>query len=306
VSPLVVLSTFLAAAVEWVEAFTIVLAVGLFRGWRPALAGTALAAVALAAIVVALGAAVDSFPVADAQVVVGVFLLLFGLRWLHKAILRAAGLKALHDEAEEFEATQRKLSTREHWVAVSTAFNGVLLEGVEVVLIVIALGGVGHRVGAVVGAVAALAAVLLLGVVLRAPLTRVPENLMKASVGVMLSSFGTFFAGEGIGVRWWHSDVSILLLVALYASLFVACAQLLKRSISVPVPGIVRAVVGEIWGLVVGAGSLALAAIAAVLGAALLAARLSDARGWAALVLVAGIVLALAIAVAESRRDSAS
>ena len=100
-------------------------------------------------IVVALGTAVDSFPVADAQVVVGVFLLLFGLRWLHKAILRQAGLKALHDEAEEFEATQQALVDRaEHWVALTTAFNGVLLEGVEVVLIVIALGGVGHRVGA--------------------------------------------------------------------------------------------------------------------------------------------------------------
>jgi len=306
VSPLVVLSTFLASAVEWVEAFTIVLAVGLFRGWRPALAGAALAAVALAAIVVALGAAVNSFPVADAQVVVGVFLLLFGLRWLHKAILRAAGLKAFHDEAAEFVATQRRLSTREHWVAVSTAFNGVLLEGVEVVLIVIALGGVGHRVGAAVGAVAALTAVLVLGVVLRAPLTRVPENLMKASVGVMLSAFGTFFAGEGIGVRWWHADVSILLLVALYATLFLVFAQLLKRPVGVPVPGVVRAVVAELWGLVVGAGSLALAAIAAVLGAALLAARLSDARGWAALVLVGGIVLALVIAVAESRRDSSS
>ena len=99
-----------------------------------------------------LGTAVDSFPVADAQVVVGMFLLLFGLRWLHKAILRQAGLKALHDEAEEFEATKQALSTREHWVALTTAFNGVLLEGVEVVLIVIALGGVGHRAGAVVGA----------------------------------------------------------------------------------------------------------------------------------------------------------
>jgi uncharacterized membrane protein len=304
VSPLVVLSTFLASAVEWVEAFTIVLAVGLFRGWRAALTGTAFAAVALAAIVIALGAAIDSFPIADAQVVVGVFLLLFGLRWLHKAILRAAGLKALHDEAEEFAATQAKLSTREHWVAVSTAFNGVLLEGVEVVLIVIALGGVGHRLGAAVGAVAALAAVLVLGVALRAPLTKVPENLMKASVGVMLSAFGTFFAGEGIGVAWWHSDVSILLLVALYAGLFLAFSQLLKRPVGVPVPGVLRAIVAEIWGLVVGAGSLALAAIAAVLGAALLAARLSDSRGWAALVLVGGIVAALVIAVAESRRDS--
>ncbi len=305
-SPLVVLSTFLASAVEWVEAFTIVLAVGLFRGWRPALAGTAIAAIALAAIVIALGAAVDSFPVADAQIVVGVFLLLFGLRWLHKAILRAAGLKALHDEAEEYEATQAKLSSREHWVAVSTAFNGVLLEGVEVVLIVIALGGVGHRVGAAVGAVAALLAVLVLGVALRAPLTRVPENLMKASVGVMLSAFGTFFAGEGIGVRWWHSDLSILLLVALYATLFLAFSQWLRRPVGLPVPGAIRAVVAEIWGLVIGAGSLALAAIAAVLGAALLAARLSDARGWAALVLVGGVVLALVIAVAESRKSSSS
>jgi uncharacterized membrane protein len=304
VSPLVVLSTFLASAVEWVEAFTIVLAVGLFRGWRAALAGTALAVMALAAIVIALGAAINSFPVADAQVVVGVFLLLFGLRWLHKAILRAAGLKALHDEAEEFEATQQKLSTREHWVAVSTAFNGVLLEGVEVVLIVIALGGVGHRVGAAVGAIAALAAVLVLGLALRAPLTRVPENLMKASVGVMLTSFGTFFVGEGIGVHWWHSDVSILLLVALYLTLFLAFAQFLKRPVGLPLPGVLRAVVAEIWGLVVGAGSLALAAIAAVLGAALLAARLSDARGWAALVLVGGVVLALGIAVAESRRST--
>jgi uncharacterized membrane protein len=305
VSPLVILSTFLASGVEWVEAFTIVLAVGLFRGWGAALIGTALAAVALAAIVVVLGAAVSSFPVADAQVVVGIFLLLFGLRWLHKAILRAAGLKALHDEAEEFEAIQAKLSTREHWVAVSTAFNGVLLEGVEVVLIVVALGGVGHRAGAVVGAVVALAVVLVLGLALRAPLTRVPENLMKASVGVMLSAFGTFFVGEGIGVDWWHSDLSILLLVALYATLFLVFSRILRQPpAAVPVPGPLRAIVAEIWGLVVGAGSLALAAIAAVLGAALLAARLSDARGWAALVLVGGVVLALVIAVAESRRNA--
>jgi Ca2+/H+ antiporter, TMEM165/GDT1 family len=303
-SPLVILSTFLASAVEWVEAFTIVLAVGLFRGWRPALAGTALAAVVLAVIVVALGTAIDSFPVADAQVVVGMFLLLFGLRWLHKAILRAAGLKELHDEAEEFEATRRALTGREHWVALTTAFNGVLLEGVEVVLIVIALGGVGHRLGAAVGAATALVVVLGLGVALRAPLTRIPENLMKASVGVMLTSFGVFFAGEGIGVRWWHDDVSILLLVALFATLFVFCSWGLRRPRAVHVPRLVAAVVSEIWGLVVGAGSLALAAVAAVLGAALLAARVGDARGWAALVLVGGVVAALAVGLAEARRAS--
>ena len=279
------------------------LAVGLFSGWRPALLGTGLAAGVLAVIVVVLGAAIDSFPVADAQVVVGVFLLLFGLRWLHKAILRQAGLKAQHDEAEEFEATQQALSSREHWVALTTAFNGVLLEGVEVVLIVIALGGVGHRVEAVVGAVAALAAVVVLGVVLRAPLTKVPENLMKATVGVMLTSFGVFFAGEGIGVDWWHDDASLVLLVAIFGTLFVVCSRLLVHPPRrVPVPRLLRAVVVEIWGLLVGAGSLALAAVASVLAAALLAARVDDAAGWAAVVLVGGVVLALVVTVAGSRR----
>ena len=277
------------------------LAVGLFRGWRPALAGTALAALVLGVIVVVLGTAIDSFPVADAQVVVGMFLLLFGLRWLHKAILRQAGLKALHDEAEEFEATKEALSTREHWVAVTTAFNGVLLEGVEVVLIVIALGGVGHRAGAVVGATVALLAVIVAGVALRAPLTRIPENLMKASVGVMLTSFGVFFVGEGIGVHWWHEDVSILVLVVLFAALFVACTALLRRPPGLRAPRVVRAVAAEIWGLVVGAGSLALAAVATVLAAALVVAQDGD-PGWAALLLVAGIVAALVAAVAGSRR----
>ena len=277
------------------------LAVGLFSGWRPALTGTALAAAVLVVLVVALGTAIDSFPVADAQVVVGVFLLLFGLRWLHKAILRQAGLKAHHDEAEEFEATQRALSTRERWVALTTAFNGVLLEGVEVVLIVIALGGVGHRVGAIVGAAIALGTVLALGIALRAPLTRIPENLLKATVGVMLTSFGVFFTGEGVGVHWWHEDVSLLVLVALFAVLFVACSRWLEHPQHVPIPRLVRAVAAEVWGLVVGAGSLALAAVAAVLGGALLAARVDDARGWAAVVLVAGVVIALVVTVAGSR-----
>lgn len=281
------------------------LAVGLFSGWRPALAGTGLAAGVLAVLVVALGTAIDSFPVADAQVVVGVFLLLFGLRWLHKAILRQAGLKAQHDEAEEFEATQRALSTREHWVALTTAFNGVLLEGVEVVLIVIALGGVGHRIGAAVGAAVALGTVLALGIALRAPLTRIPENLMKATVGVMLTSFGVFFTGEGIGVHWWHKDVSLLVLVALFALLFIACSRLVAHPQHLPIPRLVRAVVAEVWGLVVGAGSLALAAVAAVLGGALLAARVDDARGWAAVVLVAGVVVALVVTVAGSRSGAA-
>lgn len=276
-SPLVVLSTFLASGVEWVEALTIVLAVAVVRGRRAAITGTALAAVALAAVVAGLGSAVNAFPVSAAQVVVGIFLLLFGLRWLHKAILRSAGLKARHDEADEFESTRREVSNRAYWGSVATAFNGVLLEGVEVVLIVIALGGVGHRLGATTGAVAALLVVAGLGFTLRAPLTRIPENALKAAVGVMLTSFGTFFAGEGIGVAWWHSDLSILALVALFAVLFFAGSAFLRNPPTVRLPSLLVAVVAEIWGLVVGAGSLALAAIAAVLGAALLVARVGDA-----------------------------
>jgi Ca2+/H+ antiporter, TMEM165/GDT1 family len=211
-----------------VEAFTIVLAVGMFRGWRPALAGTALAAVALLLVVLVLGSAVDAFPLRAAQLVLGVFLLLFGLRWLRKAILRQAGRKALHDEAREFEETRRALSSREHWVALTTAFNGVLLEGVEVVLIVVALGGVGHRAGAALGAVAALVAVIGLGVALRAPLTRVPENLMKASVGIGLSSLGVFFTGEGAGIDWWEGNASLLVIVAVFVGVFVGGARLLR------------------------------------------------------------------------------
>jgi uncharacterized membrane protein len=211
-----------------VEAFTIVLAVGMFRGWRPALAGTALAAVALLLVVLVLGSAVDAFPLRAAQVVLGVFLLLFGLRWLWKAILRQAGRKALHDEAREFEETRRALSSREHWLALTTAFNGVLLEGVEVVLIVVALGGVGHRAGAALGAGAALVAVIALGVALRAPLTRIPENLMKASVGIGLSSLGVFFAGEGAGIDWWEGNASLLVIVAVFTSVFVGGSRLLR------------------------------------------------------------------------------
>jgi len=167
---------------------------------------------------------------------------------------------------------------------------------------VIALGGVGHRAGAVVGASAALLVVIVAGVALRAPLTRIPENLMKATVGVMLTSFGVFFVGEGIGVDWWHADLSILLLVALFAALFVVCTWFLRHPRRVRVPRLLAAVAAEIWGLVVGGGMLALAAVAAVLAAALLVAQAGDAADWAALLLVAGVVTALLIAVAGSRR----
>ena len=279
------------------------LAVGLFRGWRPALAGTALAALVLAAIVIVLGTAIDSFPVADAQIVVGMFLLLFGLRWLHKAILRQAGLKALHDEAEEFEATKQALSTREHWVAVTTAFNGVLLEGVEVVLIVIALGGVGHRAGAVVGASAALLAVIVAGVALRAPLTRIPENLMKATRRRDADLVRRLLRRRGdrcqlVARRREHPHARRALRDALRrpargsCGTRAACAcRICSRRWRPRSGGSSSAAGCSRWGR-----------STAVLAAALLVAQADDAAGWAALLLVAGVVTALLIAVAGSRR----
>jgi Ca2+/H+ antiporter, TMEM165/GDT1 family len=221
-------STFLAAAVEWVEALTIVLAVGIVSGWRSAWTGAAGAALVLLAIVAIFGAAVGSFPLGAAQTVVGILLLLFGLRWLQKAIRRSAGLKALHDEAAEFEETRAKIETLSAG-GVATAFNGVLLEGTEVVFIVVALGGLHSLGSATVGAVVALAVVAAAGVALRSPLTRVPENAMKYVVGLMLSAFGTFFAGEGIG--WWHRDLLVLPIVAGYAvvSLLLVAALRARR-----------------------------------------------------------------------------
>jgi uncharacterized membrane protein len=194
---LVVVSTFLASGVEWVEALTIVLAVAVVRGWRPSLAGAGAAGVVLLGIVAAFGTAVSVVPLEWAQGVIGVLLLLFGLRWLRKAVLRASGRKALHDEAKEFAETADSLrSRREDRAAFATSFTGVLLEGVEVVFIAVALGGVANTAAAAAGALAALALVVAVGFAARRPLTRVPENAMKFAVGVMLTSFGCFFVGE--------------------------------------------------------------------------------------------------------------
>lgn len=223
----VVLAVFLAASVEFVEAFTIVLAVGTVQGWRPAIYGTLTALVGLAAIVLVFGyAIVHLFPIGAFRTAIGLILLLFGLKWLRKAILRASGRKALHDEAAIYErevAELRSAKSNPNALAFATSFNGVLLEGIEVIFIVLTLGGHAKAMpSAIVGGVAALVVVLLIGLLLRAPLSRVPENLLKWIVGVMLSAFGTFWAGEGIGVHWWAQDVSILVLVGLYAVLSIA------------------------------------------------------------------------------------
>jgi len=313
-SALVVLSSFLAAGVEWVEALTIVLAVGLFRGWRNALLGMALAFVALLALVAVLGTAVGgaiSLPIV--RTLVGVFLLLFGLKWLHKAILRSSGLKALHDEEAAFAETRAELERRGglHWVGVGTSFNGVFLEGLEVVFIVIALGGLNSVPAATVGAIAALAVVGASGVVLRRPLTRVPENAMKYTVGIMLTSFGTFFAGEGIGVTWWRDDLSLLPIIAVYGLASLALVWALRHPVRAGETRLVvvraaRAVVSEVWGLFVGDGPLAIACLAVVAAVAVFTDRVTGRAGLAGVLLVAGVLLSVVIGLAGSFQAAAA
>jgi Ca2+/H+ antiporter, TMEM165/GDT1 family len=222
-----VLAAFLASLVEFVEALTVVLAVGMVRGWRPALAGTGLGLLVLVALVLALGPALARIPLDLVQLVVGLLLLLFGMRWLRKAILRAAGVIPLHDEAaEETAALRQGLRGRAGgWdkVAVATSFKIVMLEGIEVVFIVVAIGAAGGLiVPASIGALAALVVVALLGIALHRPLAQIPENALKFAVGVLLAAFGTFWVGEGIGVEWPGADWSILGLVAAFlgAALF--------------------------------------------------------------------------------------
>jgi len=211
-------SAFLASLVEVVEALTIVLAVVALRGWRPAIAGTLAALATLTAIVLALGPLLDRVPLHLLQLVIGVLLLLFGLGWLRKATLRAAGIIALHDEdaifareTAELGAEVARHATSRDWIAGTAAFKAVLLEGLEVVFIVIAVGaGRGLLVPAGVGAAAACAVVLAIGAIVHRPLSQVPENTLKFAVGVMLSTFGVFWTGEGLGAAWPGGDLSLL------------------------------------------------------------------------------------------------
>jgi Ca2+/H+ antiporter, TMEM165/GDT1 family len=230
-------AAFLASLVEVVEAFTIVLAVGVVRGWRPALLGTVAALALLAAIVLVLGPVLDRVPLYLLQLFIGVLLLLFGMRWLRKAVLRAAGRIALHDEEAEFskETASLRGAVQRHerhldWFAGLAAFKAVLLEGVEVVFIVIAVGaGRGLLVPASIGALAACVLVLVIGLLVHKPLARVPENTLKFAVGVMLSAFGVFWTGEGLGVHWPGGDLILLALVLLFAATGVALAWLVRR-----------------------------------------------------------------------------
>ena len=215
----VMLASFLTAAVEWVEAFTIVLAVALAIGWRRAgLAG--LAALALLAALTAFGSgAVRAIGDLHAiQLVIGVFLMLFGLRWLAKAIARGTGRRALHDEAAAFAALRGSEALAETRGAMLVAFQGVLLEGLEVWLIVVALGAETGRTGqAAVAAIVALAVVMGIGFALRAPLARVPENAIKFVVGAAILGFGTFWSLDALGYAWPLGEAALPLLMGFYA-----------------------------------------------------------------------------------------
>lgn len=241
-------AVFLACAVEAVEATTIVLAAGTVRDWRSALTGVAAGVAVLAVVVAILGPAVSALPLQPLRLVVGGLLLVFGLQWLRKAILRASGFKALHDEDAIF-ARQRAAAQAagaggragvRDWYAFTLSFKGVVLEGLEVVFIVLTFGTNQHDVGlAATAGLAAVVAVVLAGVAVRAPLARVPENTLKFVVGIMLTAFGTFWGAEGAGARWPGADAALVVLVPAIAVFALALVAVLRRS-HARVPAAVR------------------------------------------------------------------
>jgi len=230
-----VTASFLGSFVEVVEAFTIILAVGVTQSWRPAFIGTGLALAALAVLILVFGPALYLVPIDMLQLVIGTLLILFGLRWLRKAILRASGFIALHDEekafAAETDALRRQAADRRaNFLAGTAAFKAVLLEGVEVVFIVIATGAAQGMLGyAAIGAFAACLLVLVIGLFVHKPLSTVPENSLKFVVGLLLSAFGIFWVGEGIGAEWPGADLSLLPIFALLAVFSFAAVKMLRR-----------------------------------------------------------------------------
>jgi len=230
-------AAFLASLVEAVEALTVVLAVATVRGWRPAGSGALAGLAILAVIVVALGPILDRVPLHLLQLVIGILLLLFGMRWLRKAILRSAGVIPLHDETltfanetAELREQARRNEARLDWLAGLTSFKAVLLEGLEVVFIVIALSaGRGTLVSASAGAVLACLLVVGVGFIVHRPLARVPENTLKFAVGIMLSAFGVFWTGEGLGVPWPGEDLAIIGFAGLFLVVSAAAVAVARR-----------------------------------------------------------------------------
>jgi len=216
-----VTAAFLASFVEVVEAFTIILAAGLTRGWRPAITGTVLALLLLLILVLIFGPLLALIPIHIIQVIVGVLLVLFGMRWLRKAILRTLGVIALHDEEKAFaketaELERQAADRRADYIAGLAAFKAVVLEGIEVIFIIIAVGTTqGMTLYAGLGALAAVLVVLGIGFAVHRPLSQIPENMLKFVVGMMLTSFGIFWTGEGLGAEWPGADLALLVIFAI-------------------------------------------------------------------------------------------
>lgn len=235
---LLFVAVFFACVVEAVEALTIVLAVGVSRGWRSTMQGVAGGLIVLAVIVAVLGPALSVIPIDGLRLVVGGLLLIFGLGWLRKAIMRASGYKALHDESAIYErervAAQSATGARRgfvaDWYAFTLSFKGVLLEGLEVAFIVVTFGTNQGSIGlAVVGAAAAVVVVTGAGVLVRGPLARVPENTLKFAVGILLTSFGTFWGAEGAGAAWPAGDAALIGVIAFVAALSLGLTAVLRR-----------------------------------------------------------------------------
>jgi uncharacterized membrane protein len=231
-------AAFAASLVEAVEAFTLVLAVGLVRGWRAALTGSTAALGVLAVLILCAGPILNRIPLRVLQLAIGASLSLFGLSWLHKAILRYAGVIPMHDEKAAFTAGTTTLSHNEarrsklDWVGCVTAFKAVFLEGLEVAFIVLAVGaGRGLIIPASLGALAACTLVLAVGIVMYRPIARVPENALKFGVGIVLSAFGVFWSGEGLGVEWPGGDLALIALAVGFIFVGLGLATLLRRKV---------------------------------------------------------------------------
>ena len=235
---LIVAGAFLASAVEMVEALTIVLGVGVVRGWRSTLIGAGAAGIVLGVLVAVLGPALGSIPITTLRLVVGALLLAFGLQWLRKAILRSSGHKDLHDEELAFQSERDQAGAAKDerragldWYSFTVAFKGVLLEGLEVVFIVIAFGSAQGQLGlAAAGAALAFVVVVVAGFLAKGPLSRVPENTIKFVVGLLLTSFGCFWGAEGAGVDWPGDELSLLGVIAFFVGVSLVLVRVLRRS----------------------------------------------------------------------------
>jgi uncharacterized membrane protein len=227
---IVLLTTFLASSVEAIEMVTIVIGVGVTRGWRSSLLGAAAGFAVLAGIVAVLGAALAAVPIGPLRLVVGALLLLFGLQWYRKGIFRVAtrGLAGIQaGEVEEDDIPTAGID----WTSFVLAFKGVLLEGLEVALIVVSFGATAGQLGpAIVAGAAAIAVVGAVGLAINPLVSRIPRSLLQLIVGTLLTSFGTFLALEGLGVVWPQSDLDIALLLAFYGAVAAASVALEQRA----------------------------------------------------------------------------